>query len=68
MKKLFFDIETIPADESSREALQYLYDRKKIKNPDLVERFKVDAPLTQPDPNTFYTQDEKGFTDYKFIN
>ena len=37
-------------------------------NPDLVERFKVDAPLTQPDPNTFYTQDEKGFTDYKFIN
>ncbi|PRM87559.1 alkene reductase [Aliarcobacter cryaerophilus] len=37
-------------------------------NPDLVERFKVDAPLTQSDPNTFYTQDEKGFTDYKFIN
>ena len=39
MKKLFFDIETIPADESSREALQYLYDRKKIKNPDLIETF-----------------------------
>lgn len=28
MKKLFFDIETIPADESSYPALQYLYDRK----------------------------------------
>lgn len=28
MKKLYFDIETIPADESSHPALQYLYDRK----------------------------------------
>lgn len=28
MKKLYFDIETIPADESSHTALQYLYDRK----------------------------------------
>lgn len=28
MKKLFFDIETIPAGESSHEALRYLYERK----------------------------------------
>ena len=28
MKKLYFDIETIPADESSHEALRYLYNRK----------------------------------------
>lgn len=28
MKKLYFDIETIPADESSYEALRYLYHRK----------------------------------------
>lgn len=40
MKKLFFDIETIPAGESSREALQYLYDRKKLKNPDMTDTFE----------------------------
>jgi predicted PolB exonuclease-like 3'-5' exonuclease len=28
MKRLYFDIETIPADESSYPTLQYLYDRK----------------------------------------
>lgn len=33
-------------------------------NPDLVERFKVDAPLNEVDPSTFYTQDAKGYTDY----
>ena len=40
MKKLFFDIETIPAAEDSKTALQYLYDRKKLKNPDLEESFE----------------------------
>lgn len=35
-----------------------------IANPDLPERFKADAHLNEPDPNTFYTQDEKGYTDY----
>jgi N-ethylmaleimide reductase len=34
-------------------------------NPDLVERFENDAPLTPINPDTFYTQDEKGLTDYK---
>ena len=35
-----------------------------IANPDLVERLQQDAPLAQPDPATFYTQDAKGYTDY----
>ena len=42
MKKLFLDIETIPADvanEKTRTALEYLYERKKHKNPDSVETF-----------------------------
>jgi hypothetical protein len=30
-EKFYFDIETIPADDSSHEALQYLYDRKLAK-------------------------------------
>ncbi len=35
-----------------------------ISNPDLVERLQQGAPLAQPDPATFYTQDAKGYTDY----
>jgi N-ethylmaleimide reductase len=35
-----------------------------IANPDLVQRFKTNAPLNTPDPDTFYGGDEKGYTDY----
>ena len=39
-----------------------------IANPDLPERFAKNAPLNQPDPNTFYGGDEKGYTDYPFLS
>jgi N-ethylmaleimide reductase len=39
-----------------------------IANPDLVERFKLNAPLNTPDPATFYGGDEKGYTDYPFLS
>jgi N-ethylmaleimide reductase len=39
-----------------------------IANPDLVERFRVNAPLNSPDPSTYYGGDEKGYTDYPFLN
>lgn len=35
-----------------------------ISNPDLVERLKTNAKLSEADPSTFFTQDEKGYTDY----
>jgi len=35
-----------------------------ISNPDLPERFKINATLNEADPQTFYTQDKKGYTDY----
>ncbi len=35
-----------------------------IANPDLVERFKVDAPLNEADSSSFYGGAEKGYTDY----
>lgn len=35
-----------------------------IANPDLVERFKVDAPLNELDRETLYTPGAKGYTDY----
>lgn len=38
-----------------------------IANPDLVERFALDAPLTEPDQATFYGGDERGYIDYPFL-
>ena len=35
-----------------------------VSNPDLVERFKLNAPLSAADNSTFYTPGEKGYTDY----
>ena len=35
-----------------------------IANPDLPERFQLNAALNQPDPATFYGGGEKGYTDY----
>ncbi|MDP2879629.1 MAG: alkene reductase, partial [Sulfuricella sp.] len=39
-----------------------------IANPDLPERFAKNAALNEPDPNTFYGGDEKGYTDYPFLS
>lgn len=35
-----------------------------ISNPDLVERFRQDAPLNKADSKSFYGGTEKGYTDY----
>jgi len=35
-----------------------------LANPDLPERFRLDAPLNTPDQATFYGGDAKGYTDY----
>ena len=39
-----------------------------IANPDLVERFRTDAPLNTPDQSTFYTSTEKGYIDYPALS
>ncbi len=38
-----------------------------IANPDLVERFRRDAPLNEADPNTFYGGGEQGYIDYPML-
>ncbi|GAB4853719.1 12-oxophytodienoate reductase 3 [Ancistrocladus abbreviatus] len=44
------------------------YGRHFISNPDLVHRFKVNAPLNKYVRATFYTQDPVvGYTDYPFL-
>ena len=35
-----------------------------LANPDLVERVRAGAPLNEPDPATFYSGGERGYTDY----
>lgn len=40
------------------------YGRPFIANPDLVYRFSEDLPVNDPDPDTFYTPGEEGYTDY----
>lgn len=35
-----------------------------IANPDLVERFRLDAPISEPERETFYTPGREGYTDY----
>jgi N-ethylmaleimide reductase len=41
-----------------------VYGRLFISNPDLVERFRLDAPLNPWDVRTFYVGDDHGYTDY----
>ena len=38
-----------------------------LANPDLVERWRLDAPLNAPDKATFYGGGAKGYTDYPFL-
>lgn len=38
-----------------------------IGNPDLVERFAEHAPLATSDPDTYFTGDARGYTDYPSI-
>jgi N-ethylmaleimide reductase len=38
-----------------------------LANPDLPERLRRDAPLNSPEPSTFYGGDERGYTDYPFL-
>ena len=43
-----------------------------LANPDLVDRFRLDAPLNEPNPKTFYGREgqpvEVGYTDYPFLD
>ena len=44
------------------------FGRPFIANPDLPERFRLDAKLNEPNPDTFYGGDETGYTDYPFLD
>lgn len=56
--------------ETAREAIRngeadaVAFGKAAIANPDLVERFRIGAPLNEPDPSTFYGDGPAGYTDY----
>ncbi|MDA3947117.1 MAG: alkene reductase [Helicobacteraceae bacterium] len=39
-----------------------------LANPDLPERFEANAALNAPKPDSYYTQDEKGYLDYPALS
>jgi len=53
---------------SSGRADLVAFGRLFISNPDLVERFRLNAPLNEPDRATFYGGDAKGYTDYPSLD
>ncbi|HZH13913.1 MAG TPA: alkene reductase [Archangium sp.] len=59
-----YDAQTGEAALSRGEADLVSYGVPFLANPDLVERYRNGAPLNTPDFSTFYSGEEKGFTDY----
>ena len=59
-----FDAATAQATLDSGAADAISFGRPFLANPDLVERFRRNAPLNAPDRRTFYTPGAAGYTDY----
>ncbi|HZW26360.1 MAG TPA: alkene reductase [Gallionella sp.] len=59
-----YDVARANADLDANRGDLVAFGRPFISNPDLVQKLRTDAPLTAPDPGTFYTPGEKGYTDY----
>lgn len=60
-----YDKDSAEADIESGLGDFIAFGRPFINNPDLVDRFRNDLPLSQDlNMDTFYTPDEKGYTDY----
>lgn len=59
-----YDAQTGEAALSRGEADLVSYGVPFLANPDLVERYRNGASLNTPDFSTFYSGEEKGFTDY----
>jgi len=59
-----YDAVRASADLEEQRGDLVAFGRPFIANSNLVEKLKARAPLQAPDPNTFYTPGEKGYTDY----
>ncbi|MHB1215411.1 MAG: alkene reductase [Thiobacillus sp.] len=62
-----YDFETAQHAVTSGAADAIAFGRLLLANPDLVERFRSGALLNSPDYETLYRGEEKGYTDYPFL-
>ena len=60
-----YDAARANADLDAQKGDLVAFGRPFISNPDLVTKLKNGTALTAPDPGTFYTPGEKGYTDYQ---
>jgi N-ethylmaleimide reductase len=63
-----YTLELAPKTLASNEADLIAFGSMYLANPDLAERFKKGAPLSQPDQSTFYGGEAKGYTDYPTLS
>lgn len=64
-----YDKERAETDVQNGLGTLVAFGRPFINNPDLVDRYKNNRPLSQDlKMDMFYTPDEKGYTDYPFFN
>jgi N-ethylmaleimide reductase len=59
-----YDAQRAEKDVASGRADLIGVGRPFLANPDLPARWRNNAPLNEPDEATYYTADEKGYTDY----
>jgi N-ethylmaleimide reductase len=59
-----YDAKRAEADLIEKKGELVAFGRPFISNPTLVAKFQNGTALTPPDPTTFYTSGEKGYTDY----
>ncbi|WP_324779340.1 alkene reductase [Thiobacillus sedimenti] len=62
-----YDFATAQVEIRAGAADAIAFGRLLLANPDLVERFRRGAPLNAPDGQTFYSGEERGYTDYPFL-
>ena len=63
-----YDRESGDAAIASGQADLVSYGKLFIANPDLPQRFKLNASLNEPDPNTFYGGGAEGYVDYPALS
>jgi N-ethylmaleimide reductase len=62
-----FDLDSANSTVHSGEADLIAFGTRFLANPDLPQRYRINASLNVPDQATFYTGEDKGFTDYPFL-
>lgn len=62
-----YDLESGERELQKGRADAISFARLFLANPDLPRRFELDTFLNQPDSETFYGGDNKGYTDYPFL-